>query len=126
MAPFQKERDSGPSENDRPNQGRLGVRLVGQEQQNRCYQKQRPGEHAVICPILECVSKAADRHSEQTGYRRRRMQWAPKRPNGYQNCPRGERYNQPVANGGTAAATNGTLALCPGATVPSQETGAYS
>src|SRR5262249_22244125 len=34
------------------------------------------------------------------------MQWVPKHPDGCQNCPSRERHTEPVANGGTAAATN--------------------
>jgi hypothetical protein len=60
----------------------------------------------VICPILEDVSKTTDRHSQQTGYRRRHMQTVPEYSNSRQNCPAHQRCNEPVANGGTAAATN--------------------
>src|SRR5215472_11679308 len=60
----------------------------------------------MIRPILEGVSKTTDRHSEQTGYRRRSMQRVPEHSNGRQNYPAHQRCNEPIANGGTAAATN--------------------
>ena len=60
----------------------------------------------MIRPVFERIGKAANRHNEQAGYRRGRMEWMPEISDDRQKCPSCQRSDQPVANGCRTAATN--------------------
>jgi hypothetical protein len=110
IAPFQQKRYSGSNDNARPDQDRLDVRQVRRKEQNPCYQKQWPGEDAMIRPVFERIGKAAHGHSEQAGCRRGPVQRMPEPSDDQESRPRRHRYDEPVANGGGAATTHFLLA----------------
>ncbi len=64
----------------------------------------------MIRPVFERIGKAANRHSEEAGCCRGAMQRMPEPSNDREDCPRRHRYDEPVANGGWAAATHFRLA----------------